>query len=84
MTLGPFTRQQSRSNLCARFEVLRGLERPPAKRTLLHTRAAHLKLALLDLVGGAHERIPRLRAYHFRDSDFVCYWMDLAQPGRKT
>jgi hypothetical protein len=57
---------------------------PPAKRTLLHTRAAHLKLALLDLVGGAHERIPRLRAYHFRDSDFVCYWMDLAQPGRKT
>jgi hypothetical protein len=35
-------------------------------------------------VGGAHERVTRLRAYDFRDSDFVCYWMDLAQPGRET
>jgi hypothetical protein len=25
-----------------------------------------------------------LPACNFRDSDFICYWMDLAQPGRKA
>jgi hypothetical protein len=31
-----------------------------------------------------HERISGLSAYHFPDSAFVRYWMDLAQHGRKT
>jgi hypothetical protein len=31
-----------------------------------------------------HERISKLPAYHFHDSDLVRYWMDLAQHGRKT
>jgi hypothetical protein len=64
--------QQIPSNLCARFEVLRRLERPARQRTLSQSRAAHLKLALLDLVGGAHERVPKLSAYHFRNSDRIC------------
>jgi hypothetical protein len=60
-----------------------GAARPPRDR-FFYKRDAHLRLALLMFVGGAHERVATFRAYHLRDSDFVGYWMGLAQPGRKT
>jgi hypothetical protein len=43
VTVGPFTRTQSASNLCARFEVLQGIERPACQTNRFFiTRAAPL------------------------------------------
>jgi hypothetical protein len=85
VTVGHLRGQQSRSKFPARFSSTsrRRAARPPTK-PILHTRAAH-EIGTLGCVSEVpHERISGLSAYHFPDSAFVRYWMDLAQHGRKT
>jgi hypothetical protein len=53
VTVGPFTRTQSASNLCARFEVLQGIERPACQTNRFFiTRAAPLSRHSNFLRGG--------------------------------